>query len=153
MKIRILLGTLAAGAALGACDSSPVEFRCNIPVPKQSAVRGDTVVLASGLRYIQLRMGTGATQEPCERAQVHYTLFLGAERLESSRDTERPITFTPGLGELIPGFEEGVMGMRVGEVRRLIVPPNLAYGSTTSGRIPPNSTIIFDIELLAVQDL
>jgi FKBP-type peptidyl-prolyl cis-trans isomerase FkpA len=90
---------------------------------------------------------------------VHYTGWFFNEsatdqkgvQFDSSRSTE-PFTFTPGLGSVIAGWDQGLVGMRVGGVRRLVVPPFLAYGSGRSGPIPPNATLVFEIELLDVTD-
>ena len=82
---------------------------------------------------------------------VHYTLFLAnGTRLESSLDSGMPITFQTGTGRVIPGFDRGVLGMRVGGRRRVTIPPDLAYGSAGQGPVPPNATIRFDIELVSI---
>ena len=116
-------------------------------------MNGDTVTLSTGLRYITTSAGSGKAAEWCVPIVVHYTEFLAnGTRLESSRDTDQPLVFSPGLGDLIDGFEQGVVGMRNGGTRRLIVPPNLAYGTQSrrnqAGQIviPPNSTLIYDVE-------
>jgi FKBP-type peptidyl-prolyl cis-trans isomerase FkpA len=101
----------------------------------------------------ELTVGTGAGPAAAgNTVTTHYTgMFTSGQVFDSSVGRE-PITFTLGAGQLIPGFEQGVVGMRVGGRRRVTVPPSLAYGS--QGRppqIPPNSTLIFDIELVAIR--
>ena len=99
----------------------------------------------------ELTVGTGATAVVGDVVTVHYTLFLAnGTRLESSLDSGVPITFQSGTGRVIPGFDRGVLGMRVGGKRRVTIPPDLAYGSTGQGPIPPNATIRFDIELVSI---
>lgn len=119
---------------------------------------GDTVVLNTGLRYIETKGGAGEASEWCDPITVHYTAYLAnGTRLESTRDVDVPLPFTPGLGDLIDGFEQGVIGMRAGGTRRVIIPPQLGYGSVEQRNqagvvvIPANSTLIYDIEAISTQ--
>ncbi len=105
-----------------------------------------------------LRVGTGAEAVNGRTLTVHYTLWLydpaGAEQKGRQLETSvgrQPFPFRLGFREVIPGWDQGVPGMRVGGLRRLIVPPALAYGSAGQGSVPPNATLVFDIELLGVQ--
>ena len=112
----------------------------------------EEVVTESGLRYIDIEEGTGAVPEDGDEIEAHYTGWLedGTE-FDRSLDRDQPVTFVLGAGEVIDGWDEGVAGMREGGRRRLIIPPELAYGE--AGRppsIPPNATLIFDVELIAV---
>jgi FKBP-type peptidyl-prolyl cis-trans isomerase len=137
----LALALAAAGAACST-DSTGVE---NTPPP---ALSGDTVTTSTGLKYIEAQVGTGATAHMGGTAAVHYSLWLlDGTFIETSRNGN-PYTFTLGAGT-IAGFSQGVAGMKVGGKRRLIIPPSLGYGSTAAGRIPANSTLIFDIELRA----
>ncbi len=104
-------------------------------------------------------VGTGAQAAPGNRATVNYTLWLynaaGTDskgtRVESSLDPGgTPFALTIGAGGVIPGFQQGVVGMRVGGRRRVYIPPSLAYGSTGSGPIPPNASIVFELELVTL---
>ena len=129
-----------------------------IPVTLTTTGRvADTVTLNTGLRFIDGPVGTGLPASWCAEVAVHYTEYLvNGTRLQSSRDMNVPVIFTPGLGDLIDGFEQGVVGMRAGASRHLIVPPNLGYGSqerrNSAGAIivPSNSTLVYDIEVIHV---
>jgi FKBP-type peptidyl-prolyl cis-trans isomerase len=100
----------------------------------------------------EITVGTGALAVIGDVVTVHYTLFLSnGTRIESSHDTGQPLQpFQTGVGAVIPGFDRGVLGMRVGGKRRVTVPPSLAYGSQARGPIPANSTLVFDIELVSI---
>ncbi len=105
-----------------------------------------------------LRVGTGAEAVNGRSLIVHYTLWLydpaGAEQKGRQLETSaggQPFPFVLGAGGVIAGWAQGVPGMRAGGVRRLIIPPALAYGSAGWGSVPPNATVVFDIELLSVQ--
>lgn len=118
----------------------------------EDAGTGDLVTTDSGLQYEEIVEGTGAKPQPGQRVTVHYTGRLeDGTKFDSSRDRNRPFTFTIGVGQVIKGWDEGVMDMRVGGRRRLIVPPELGYGARGAGGvIPPNATLIFDVELLRI---
>jgi peptidylprolyl isomerase len=115
-------------------------------------VTGSPTTTASGLQYWDIVPGTGATAVPGKMVKVHYTGFLTTgEKFDSSRDRGEPFPFSLGAGEVIKGWDEGVAGMKVGGQRQLRIPPGLAYGASgAGGTIPPNATLIFDVELLDV---
>lgn len=151
MKSSALLATAALALGLAACNNEPVGPQCQ-PQSLTRTTAGDTVRLETGVSYIEGKAGTGAAVEYCRAVAVHYTGFLSnGTKFDSSRDSGRPLAFTPGLGEVVPGFEQGIVGLKVGGTRRIIIPPNLGYGNQQVGPIPPNSTLVFDIEVLAVQ--
>lgn len=105
----------------------------------------------SGLAYRDLTVGTGPAAEIGSLLSVHYTGWLpDGTKFDSSRDANTPFAFTLGGGEVIQGWEEGVAGMRAGGRRQLVIPPGLGYGGVRTGSIPPNSTLVFNVELLAV---
>lgn len=111
-----------------------------------------TVVTASGLKYIDLIEGKGATPQSGQMVTVQYRATFENGQEVDSYGNGRPSDFYIGVGSLIEGFEEGVMTMKVGGKRRLIVPPHLAYGPEGHPpSIPPNSTLIFEVELLGVK--
>jgi FKBP-type peptidyl-prolyl cis-trans isomerase FkpA len=107
----------------------------------------------SGLYYRDLEVGTGQTAEPWDVVAVHYTGWLpDGSQFDSSRDVGEPFLFQIGTGNVIDGWDEGVAGMSVGGRRQLVIPPDLGYGeSGVGGVIPPNATLVFDVELLEVR--
>jgi FKBP-type peptidyl-prolyl cis-trans isomerase len=111
------------------------------------------VATASGLQYIDVKEGEGDAATAGQIAVVHYTGWLvNGTKFDSSVDRGQPFRFPLGAGRVIKGWDEGVAGMKVGGVRKLIVPPELGYGSRGAGGvIPPNATLIFEVELLGVE--
>ena len=112
---------------------------------------------ASGLQYDDLTLGSGAEAVEGDYVSVHYSGWLqntdGSEGdlFDSSVERNQPFEFPLGAGHVIKGWDEGVQGMKVGGKRRLIIPSSLGYGSRgAGGAIPPNATLIFDVELLSV---
>lgn len=113
----------------------------------------DPVTTASGLQYQDLTVGSGAVAKAGDTVSVHYTGWLeDGTKFDSSLDRNQPFVFTLGTGGVIQGWDEGVAGMQEGGKRRLTIPPELAYGSRGAGGvIPPDATIIFEVELLDIQ--
>jgi FKBP-type peptidyl-prolyl cis-trans isomerase len=118
-------------------------------------VTGTPVTLSGGLQYIDIQVGTGATAQTGSSISVEYTGWLQktGKKFDSSYDHGgQPFQVTLGQGQVIPGWDEGLVGMKVGGTRRLIIPPSLAYGAAGQPpSIPPNATLIFDVTLLSVQ--
>lgn len=117
-------------------------------------IDGEPTKTSSGLKYWDIKQGTGAAAVQGMRAKVHYTGWLASngKKFDSSVDRNEPFVFPLGGGQVIKGWDEGVKGMKVGGKRRLEVPPDLGYGSRGApGAIPPNATLIFDVELLDVK--
>ena len=121
----------------------------------QSAAK--PVTTASGLQYIDTKPGTGAQPKQNQTVVVHYTGWLYAngtkgKKFDSSVDRNEPFEFPVGAGRVIRGWDEGVGSMKVGGKRTLIIPPALGYGASGAGGvIPPNATLMFDVELLGVK--
>jgi peptidylprolyl isomerase len=114
---------------------------------------GKTVTTASGLKYVDVVAGKGAAPTAGKTVKVHYTGTLeNGKKFDSSVDRNEPFSFTIGVGQVIKGWDEGVMTMKVGGKRKLIIPANLGYGARGAGggAIPPNATLLFDVELLDV---
>lgn len=113
--------------------------------------RPDLTTADSGLQYEDVVVGQGPAAQAGDTVSVHYTGTLeNGQKFDSSLDRDTPFTFTLGRGSVIAGWEEGLVGMQVGGKRKLIIPPNLGYGATGQGAIPPNATLLFDVELLSI---
>jgi FKBP-type peptidyl-prolyl cis-trans isomerase FkpA len=111
---------------------------------------------ASGLEYEDTVEGTGDTAKAGQRVRVHYTGWLynngqAGKKFDSSKDRNDPFVFGLGGGQVIKGWDEGVAGMKVGGTGRLVIPPHLGYGVRgAGGAIPPNATLLFEVELLGI---
>ena len=139
IALVLLLGLASGGAVTGIADAA-------------------TKTLPDGLQIMDAKLGTGAVASPGKSVTVNYNGWLyenhkKGQKFDSSLDHGTPFTFTLGAHSVIPGWDEGVAGMKVGGTRTLIIPPALGYGAagTPDGSIPPNATLIFDVQLLAVQ--
>jgi peptidylprolyl isomerase len=110
------------------------------------------VTTASGLKYVEIAEGAGATPTKGQTVSVHYIGTLeDGKKFDSSRDSNRPFKFQIGEGQVIKGWDEGLSTMKVGGRRKLIIPSELGYGARGAGGvIPPNATLIFDVELLKI---
>jgi peptidylprolyl isomerase len=144
-----------AGLAFAAVFTANVPFVLFSPAFAQPAPK--PVTTSSGLQIIDTRVGTGATPRAGQTAVVHYTGWLSnngakGQKFDSSVDRNEPFEFPLGRGRVIKGWDEGVATMKIGGKRTLIVPPQLGYGARGAGGvIPPNATLIFDVELLGVK--
>ena len=117
-------------------------------------VTGKSKKTSSGAEYWDVTVGTGATASAGKTVSVHYTGWLAKDgkKFDSSVDRGQPFMFQLGAGQVIKGWDEGVSGMKVGGKRQLRIPPDLGYGARGAGGvIPPNATLIFDVELLGVK--
>jgi len=140
--IAIVLVVLIAATAIGYL------------VSKRSGTNGGgtEITTSSGLKYIDVVTGTGPSPQPGQTVTVNYTgkLVNGTE-FDSSAKQGKPYQFRIGTGVVIKGWDEGLMTMKVGGKRKLTVPPGLGYRNQSNGLIPPNSTLLFDVELLDVK--
>ncbi len=124
----------------------------NTLIASKTMADENAVTTPSGLKYVELVEGTGATPKTGQKVTVHYTGTLeNGTKFDSSRDRDRPFDFQLGVGQVIKGWDEGLSTMKVGGRRKLIIPPELGYGARGAGGvIPPNATLLFDVELLKV---
>ena len=120
---------------------------------KDKRAAGDLITTASGLQYQELTVGAGQEAKAGDTVSVHYVGYLDdGTKFDSSRDRNEPLEVTIGVGGVIAGWDEGLQGIRVGGTRKLIVPPDLAYGDQAVGDvIPANATLTFEIELLSIK--
>ncbi|HEV2186986.1 MAG TPA: FKBP-type peptidyl-prolyl cis-trans isomerase [Stellaceae bacterium] len=132
-------------------------FALLVSAAPAGAQQAKTVELPDGLKYTDVKVGSGVEAQKGLLMEVQYTGWLykngakGAE-FDSSKNAGKPFTFKLGAGQVIPGWDEGVAGMKVGGQRTLIIPPELAYGAKGAGGvIPPNATLMFDVELISVR--
>jgi len=134
---------------LGAMTMASGQTESNASPTK---VDGKGTTTASGLQYWNIAVGTGTTAVAGKAVKVHYTGWLTTgKKFDSSVDRGEPFSFPLGGGKVIKGWDEGVAGMKVGGKRQLRIPPELGYGARGAGGvIPPNATLIFDVELLDV---
>lgn len=147
----------SAAPAGAPVDATPAAAADNTKVPDTIKIDGKTVKLkktASGLRYYDIKLGTGPNPKIGQTVSVQYTgSLLDGTKFDSSYDHGgQPIDFPIGVGRVIKGWDEGVPPMKVGGKRRLVIPGDLAYGANPpASNIPPNATLVFDIELVAVK--
>ncbi len=136
-----------------------IVLACLTPAGGTEMQQGDQpggdkeVKTESGLKYIDLVVGTGRQAEMGDTASVHYTGWLeNGTKFDSSVDRNEPFSFRIGAGRVIKGWDEGVQGMKVGGKRKLTIPSDLGYGARGAGNvIPPNATLTFDVELLGLR--
>jgi peptidylprolyl isomerase len=142
------LAVLTVSAAFIAADA---------PTPSMAQTAGKTMTTPSGLQITDTQLGTGAIPKPGQTCVVHYTGWLyengtKGKKFDSSVDRGQPFEFPIGQQRVIAGWDEGVGTMKAGGIRTLIIPPSLGYGARGAGGvIPPNATLIFEVELLEVK--
>ncbi len=135
------------------CSAVVLAIFCTMPVHAAETKVNKMTTTDSGLKYVDVVVGNGASPTRGKQVKVHYTGTLeNGTRFDSSVDRKKPFSFIIGIGQVIKGWDEGVMGMKVGGKRKLVIPANLGYGARGAGGvIPPNATLLFDVELLDVQ--
>jgi FKBP-type peptidyl-prolyl cis-trans isomerase FkpA len=143
----LLLALSACGDPSEAGDPTKVKYAPSLGVDLDTMNRSE-----SGLYTQDLQVGTGEEVTPGRTAFVHYSGWLADGSLfDTSRDNDRPFSFEVGAGRVIKGWDEGLVGMKVGGKRRLVIPSELGYGAVGSGPIPPHSVLIFDVELVSLR--
>jgi FKBP-type peptidyl-prolyl cis-trans isomerase len=150
LSIALVVAVVTILAVVYGCGKSEKASAPAASSPMK--VSGQPTTTSSGLQYWDIVVGSGPTAAPGNLVHVHYSGFLtSGEKFDSSRDRGEPFSFPLGQGQVIKGWDEGVAGMKVGGQRQLRIPPELGYGAAgAGGTIPPNATLIFDVELLGV---
>ena len=145
---RFALFSWLAIAACGRGDSARGGFAAALGVDTASMTKAP-----AGFWYTDIAAGQGDLAEPGRTVRVHYTGWLpNGKKFDSSRDRGEPFAFTLGAGQVITGWDEGVIGMKVGGRRKLVLPPAMAYGEAGAPPdIPPGSTLVFDVEVLGLE--
>lgn len=157
MAKNLVLAIITIGALGGALVAqTPAHKHVQTVRPNTNSpakVTGDGVKTDSGLQYWDIKIGLGPLAKAGDHVKVHYTGWLtSGKKFDSSVDANQPYEFTLGQGEVIKGWDEGVVGMKVGGKRQLRIPPDLAYGAEGHPpQVPPDSTLIFDVRLVAVK--
>jgi FKBP-type peptidyl-prolyl cis-trans isomerase len=141
-----------------ACAAVALALIAPAPLGRSAAAANQVIEMPNGLKYTDNETGSGFAATAGHKVSVHYTGWLSnngakGKKFDSSVDRGQPFQFTLGAHQVISGWEEGVSGMKVGGKRTLIIPPELGYGARGAGGgvIPPNATLIFDVELLDVK--
>jgi FKBP-type peptidyl-prolyl cis-trans isomerase len=145
IPLFIILGVIAMTSGMPSGHAAP-------DTSSPTKVEGKPKTTADGLQYWEITAGTGVAAVSGKKVTVHYTGWLtDGKKFDSSVDRGQPFVFALGAGQVIKGWDEGVAGMKVGGKRQLKIPPELGYGARGAGGvIPPNATLIFDVELLDV---
>lgn len=154
IAFAVLAGVMGCMANEGGTSGSSTSGSVSTPAAGSSGLSGGVVTLPSGLKYEDLRVGEGPVADNGMKAQVHYTGWLtDGTQFDSSLNSGRPYPFQIGAGSVIRGWDIGIRGMKVGGKRKLTIPSELGYGAAGygGGQIPPNATLIFEVELVDVQ--
>jgi len=151
---RVAMVVVLATVIAAGCERAPETSTAPGAAAKGEPATEEKVEnTASGLKYVDVKVGTGTEPQPGKIAVVHYTgWLLDGTKFDSSVDRGQPFQFVLGRGQVIKGWDEGVATMKVGGVRKLTIPPDLGYGARGAGGvIPPNATLTFEVELLEVK--
>jgi peptidylprolyl isomerase len=162
MRTAVYLVVLMVALPAAALDAAKAVTGAKQGATKAGApskAKGPTMITTdSGLKYVDTVVGTGAAPQKGQKCLVHYTGWLDdgrggrGNRFDSSYDRGKPLPFSVGIGQVIKGWDEGVLSMKVGGKRTLYIPSYLGYGPRgAGGDIPPNANLIFDVELVGVQ--
>lgn len=145
IKTYLLIAGILLGLVVSICGCG----KKNSP----EATNATTVTTPAGLQVTDLEVGTGAEAVNGSNVSIEYTGKLDDGKVfdATSRHNNEPLDFTVGAGGVIPGMDQGILGMKVGGTRNIVIPPDLGYGEDDMGAIPPNSTLHFKIKLVAIK--
>src|SRR5947207_4206816 len=151
--MRWLSGFLSLAFAVAVAGFADRAARADDKDKDKGKKEEKVVTTASDLKYVDIKVGTGDEAKKGDNVEVHYTGWLkDGKKFDSSKDRGQPFPFRIGAGDVIKGWDEGVQGMKVGGTRKLIIPPDLAYGKRGAGGvIPPDAELTFEVELLKVK--
>lgn len=161
LRAVLAIGTVLSLTAASGCtkkDAPSGETTTTTTTTSTTAApatpQGNGTVTApvTELKIEEMKTGTGAEAKAGQQVSVHYTGWLtDGKKFDSSLDRGQPFKFMLGAGQVIPGWDKGVAGMKVGGKRKLTIPPQMGYGERGAGGvIPPNATLVFEVELLGV---
>ena len=129
-----------------------VNQNMNFPEEKNNQPASPSAQIQTELKIEDLKVGQGQEVKKGDTAQVHYLgTLINGQKFDSSYDRKQPFEFQVGAGRVIKGWDQGLLGMKISGKRKLTIPPSLGYGSQATGSIPPNSTLIFEIELITIK--
>jgi len=150
MKTVFLTFAVLSLTSLLVAQGAPAKKAAQPAAGGPSKVTGEPIKTASGLEYWDIKVGTGAVAQTGKHVTVDYTGWLtNGKKFDSSVGTGRPYEFMLGAGQAIKGWDEGIVGMKVGGMRQLHIPTDLAYGAKGfTTLIPPNADLIFDVRLV-----
>lgn len=148
-RFAILLVTAAVVCAV-AVGPSVGGARAAEPSAESAAATEKPTKTASGLEYVDTKVGTGAAAKSGDTVTINYTIAIGEKKIAGSK-SGTPMIFTIGKGQALKGLDEGVQGMKAGGQRKLTLPPSLGYGAEAVAKVPPNSTLLIDVELLEIK--
>lgn len=155
MIVVLLLAATCAVAQSASNGKLPKRPKGHAPLSAMTTpeiVSGEGTTTASGLRYWDIAPGVGPVAAKGKAVKIHYTGWLeSGKKFDSSLDSHQPAIFIVGAGQVIPGWDEGIAGMQLGAKRQLRVPSYLAYGRQGSPMVPPNSDLVYDVEVIGVQ--
>jgi FKBP-type peptidyl-prolyl cis-trans isomerase FkpA len=142
--------SIAQGEGGGQGEARPRTTNLVESKPNEPTEEGKYGFAESGLKYITLKPGTGEMAKTGDTVRIHYVGTYDGKEFQSSRKSGTPETFVLGSTAVLRGWNEGVAGMKAGEVRKLTLPPQLAFGAEGTNVIPPSATVEYEIELLRI---
>jgi peptidylprolyl isomerase len=152
MSHYFIISFILAGALSGCVEQKEQKVEKDKEKMTVAVASEEEITTPSGLKYVERQIGTGDVAQKGKTIAVHYVGTLeDGTKFDSSVDRGKPIDFKLGVGQVIKGWDEGLTDVKVGGKRKLIIPAELGYGNRAAGKIPANSTLIFEVELVAVK--